>query len=81
MADIIRRGASVRSLPFPRTDDLVERILSLRTDAKARGFGTLTHLLEAALLEARYQADRGSDGVAAGAPPSGREWTRVGRRN
>lgn len=42
-------------IPRRRIDDLIERLESIKTDAEARGFGTMAYFIETALIEARIQ--------------------------
>jgi hypothetical protein len=61
VADIGSIGSGVPRIPLRRADDLVERIVALKADADARGFGTLYYFLEIARIEAQLQADRIAD--------------------
>lgn len=58
MTDVVRLGSGVPRVPLRRADDLLERIIALKADADARGFGTLAYFLEIARMEAKLQADR-----------------------
>jgi hypothetical protein len=57
--------AVVPLIPLRRVDDLVARIEELTKDAERRGFGTIAHLLETALVEARFEQRRQQDDKAA----------------
>lgn len=58
MTDVVRLSSGVPRVPLRRADDLLERIVMLKADADARGFGTLAYFLEVARIEAELQADR-----------------------
>lgn len=58
MADVVKLSSGVPRVPLRRADDLVERIVALKADADARGFGTLTYFLEVARIEAQLLVDR-----------------------
>lgn len=58
MTDVVRLGSGVPRVPLRRADDLLDRIIALKADADARGFGTLSYFLEIARVEAKLQADR-----------------------
>jgi hypothetical protein len=55
---VVNIGSGVPRVPLRRADDLVERIVALKADANARGFGTLSYFVEIARVEAKLQADR-----------------------
>ncbi|WP_293810339.1 hypothetical protein [uncultured Bosea sp.] len=55
MADVVRIGSGVPRVPLRRADDLVDRIEALKSEATARGFGTLAYFLDIALIEAKLQ--------------------------
>ncbi|WP_336812420.1 hypothetical protein [Bosea sp. MMO-172] len=55
MADVVRIGSVVPRVPLRRADDLVDRIGALKSEATARGFGTLAYFLDIALIEAKLQ--------------------------
>lgn len=58
MTDVVRLGSGVPRVQLRRADDLLDRIITLKADADARGFGTLAYFLEIARMEAKLQADR-----------------------
>lgn len=58
MTDVVRLGSGIPRIPLRRAADLLDRIIALKADADARGFGTLAYFLEVARLEAELQADR-----------------------
>jgi hypothetical protein len=62
-------------IPLRRVDDLVTRIEELKKDAERRGFGTLAHLLETALIEARFEHRRMQNDKAASTADPRDLWT------
>lgn len=57
-------SSSVPRISIRKADDLGERIEALKSEAAARGFGTLVFFLDTALIEARLQEQHIIDDTA-----------------
>jgi len=72
--EVIKLGSGVPRVPLPRADDLVERIVALKADAEARGFGALAYFLEMPRIETQIEADRIAEEHETGKPISDAVW-------
>lgn len=80
MANVQRGGSGVPRVQLRSADDLVERIVSLKADADARGLDTLAYFLETARIEAQCQTERIAAEQAAGMPIPDAVWRAMADR-